>query len=259
MILYFSATGNCRYVAERMAKALGDQAVDIMNLTEYPMDGPSSILLHVKEDRFGIVTPTYVYGLPKAVEDILSCVKIGTDKPVYSFIVATFGTSPGNSGRFADKALERNANDKFNAYYSVKMPDTYTPLFDLSDKEKVSKQNEEAEIQIDRVIELIKQRAQGNYMQRKLPAFLMVTYRPVYNFIRRTSVLHVEESCIGCGLCARNCPEKAIKMCNEKPVWTKKRCQMCLRCLHTCPRFAIQVMGLTKKHGQYTNPHSNLH
>ena len=26
----------------------------------------------------------------------------------------------------------------------------------------------------------------------------------------------------------------------NKPVWVKERCAMCLRCLHRCPKFAIQ-------------------
>ena len=30
MILYFSATGNCKYVAEEIAKALDDRAVSIL-------------------------------------------------------------------------------------------------------------------------------------------------------------------------------------------------------------------------------------
>lgn len=254
MILYFSATGNCKHVAERIAAALDDKAVDIMSLIEYPMDGPSSILLTIHEPYFGIVTPTYVYGLPKVVEDILRCVKLRGKQSFYSFLVATFGTSPGNSGRFADRALQKNGNARLDAYYSVKMPDTYTPFFDLSDEAKVRQQNENADAEIEQVIALIKEQSKGNYMRRKIPAFLMVTYRPIYAFMRQTSLLHVENSCIGCGLCARQCPEKAIAMCDGKPMWTKKQCQMCLRCLHNCPTFAIQVFRLTKKHGQYKHP-----
>ncbi len=30
MILYFSATGNCKYVAERLAKALGEEMLSMM-------------------------------------------------------------------------------------------------------------------------------------------------------------------------------------------------------------------------------------
>ena len=68
--------------------------------------------------------------------------------------------------------------------------------------------------------------------------------------------LHVEDDCIGCGLCARKCPVQAIEIRDGKPVWVKEQCALCLRCLHLCPKFAIQYgNGRTRKHGQYRNPH----
>ena len=56
MILYFSATGNCKYVAERIAAEFDDTAVSIevsngqVNLSENEM--------------LGIVTPVYNWELP---------------------------------------------------------------------------------------------------------------------------------------------------------------------------------------------------
>lgn len=63
----------------------------------------------------------------------------------------------------------------------------------------------------------------------------------------------MEDSCIGCGKCARNCPVSAIAMENKKPVWVKEKCTLCLGCLHRCPVFAIQYGKHTKAHGQYEN------
>ncbi|HOO26860.1 MAG TPA: EFR1 family ferrodoxin, partial [Lachnospiraceae bacterium] len=64
----------------------------------------------------------------------------------------------------------------------------------------------------------------------------------------------VEDTCIGCGLCAEKCPVNAIKIQNGKPVWVREQCVMCLKCLHHCPKFSIQYGRHTKKHGQYRNP-----
>ncbi|WP_250416320.1 EFR1 family ferrodoxin [Methanobrevibacter sp. TLL-48-HuF1] len=67
--------------------------------------------------------------------------------------------------------------------------------------------------------------------------------------------MHIDEKCIGWGLCKNNCPADAIELQMKKPVWIKNECVMCLRCLHLCPNFAIQYDNRTKNHGQYLNPH----
>ena len=68
MILYFSATGNCKYVASRLRAALEQEAVsivDCMQRGEYSFTG----------DQIGIVSPTYFWGLPSIVKE-LSCIAV---------------------------------------------------------------------------------------------------------------------------------------------------------------------------------------
>ena len=130
----------------------------------------------------------------------------------------------------------------------------WTPFFDLSDKEKVAKTNERAELLIDEVVSQIARKETGDFMKNKSPGFAARIYYKFYDRQSTTKHFCVEDTCIGCGLCAKKCPIGAIRITNGKPVWTSDKCVICLGCLHRCPKFSIQYEKNTKKHGQYLNP-----
>ena len=138
--------------------------------------------------------------------------------------------------------------------YSVRMPDNWTPVFDLTNAEEVAEINRKADEEIDGIIRKIKMGVEGDHVGDKLGKFMEVVYPGFYKTLSKTSHLHVEDTCIGCGLCAKNCPVNAIEMKDGKPTWTKKNCAMCLGCLHRCPKFAIQYDDKTRDHGQYLHP-----
>ena len=47
---------------------------------------------------------------------------------------------------------------------------------------------------------------------------------------------------MGCGLCAKNCPMGNLKVENGKVVSLDK-CTMCYRCISSCPKQAITLLG----------------
>ena len=67
-----------------------------------------------------------------------------------------------------------------------------------------------------------------------------------YLFIGRfflAKLFFANNNCDGCGLCARSCSVKAIKMWGQKhpkPFW-KYNCESCMRCAAFCPRNAIEA------------------
>lgn len=251
MILYFSATGNCKYVATRIAEALHDECASIEQQSPHFHLNPGEAL--------GIVTPTNWLELPVLVRDFLQ--KLTLEKSSgehYSFLVATYGTSPGCCGEDA-RAILKKRDVKLDAAFSVRMPDTWTPIFDLSNPQEVARQNEAAEQELENVIKGILEKRSGNFTDHRYPFAIRLIADPFLNYERMTKHFYVESQCIGCGLCAKNCPVKAIEMKDNKPVWVKDRCAVCLRCLHHCPKFAIQYgNGKTKQHGQYRNPHTRV-
>ena len=248
MILYFSATGNSAHVAKRIAAETGDIAVSVTDCYKKQI-----FSFDEKCKTLGIVSPTYSWGLPVIVTEFLQRFDLSY-KPDYIYFIATYGTTPGQTGRFADDILASKGLS-FSAKFSVKMPDTWTPIFDLSNQEKVRRINDRAEPEIDHIVKQIKHFASGDFMKNKLPYLLAkIGHNLEYDSMRKTKHFSVEDSCAQCGLCAKNCPVSVIQIKDRKPEWVKDQCVMCLSCLHHCPKFAIQYGKKTKKHGQYRHP-----
>ena len=70
MIFYFSATGNSKYVAERIAGKTGDRLVSIGSAIK---NDEMSYELAPGED-LGFVTPVYFWGIPEIVHTFLRTV-----------------------------------------------------------------------------------------------------------------------------------------------------------------------------------------
>lgn len=245
MIYYFSATGNSRHVADRLADALNESVTQVLDVLD----------LGIKvDDRLILVYPNYCGGVPSVIREFLQKNIFQISKDAKLILVITYGNNTGASASIASKYFKKNTGRSFDAMYSVKMPDNWTPVFDLTNAEEVAETNAKADEEIDGIIRKIKMGVEGDHVGDKLGKFMEVVYPGFYKTLSKTSHLHVEDTCIGCGLCAKNCPVDAIEMVGGKPTWTKKNCAMCLGCLHRCPKFAIQYDDKTKDHGQYLHP-----
>ena len=91
MILYFSATGNCKYVAARLAEADGQEVLSIVDCIREKR-------FAFEDETIGVISPAYDWGLPSIVKEFLEQAALRTS---YLYFAATYGTTPGAIGAMA--------------------------------------------------------------------------------------------------------------------------------------------------------------
>lgn len=250
MIIYFSATGNNKYLAQQIANDNEEKCISIIKCMKNDIKE-----LNVPENEsLGIIVPTYFLKLPSLVDDFFSKVKINVKPDTYVYCIASYGTTTGYTLGYVKEYLE-DMNIKLNAEFEVTMPDTWTVVFDYTDKEKVRIETDYVEKQLSFIKPFIMDKKETPINPRLNFKKDKENYEKTYEECSQTKHLHVMDNCISCSLCAKDCPINAIEMVDGKPVWIADNCLICLRCLHRCPTFSIQYDDKTQNHGQYTNPH----
>lgn len=250
MIIYFSATGNCKYVAIAISEKTNDKIqsmIQLNNSKEY------TIQLEEKED-LGIIIPTYFWGLPALAKEYLTKMHIETkNKNPYIYAVSTYGTTPGGSIQIIDEILKKKGY-RLNSKYSLRMVDTWTVEFDLTKEENINEFTKDTTKKLDTIIKSITEHKNEELTEKTKGKIFYTMAQFAYELERKTSNFTVDDECISCGMCAKDCPVNAISIENEKPVWKNDKCLICFRCLHRCPTFSIEYKKKTRKNGQYTNP-----
>ena len=93
MVLYFSGTGNSKYIAKRIAEAIQENAVDLNMKIKENDTSP----LQTGRDVI-IVTPTYAWRIPKIVSEWIDKTEFIGGKRIW--FVMNCGSEIGNAAKY---------------------------------------------------------------------------------------------------------------------------------------------------------------
>ena len=233
MILYFSGTGNSKFVAQRIAVALGDK---ILNLNDRIKASDTSLV--ETGERVIIVTPTYAWRIPRIVRDWLLKTELRGAR--LAWFVMTCGSEIGNADRYnRDLCTEKGLACMGTA--QIVMPENYIAMFSAPQADEARQIVAKAEPSIDRAIAAIQRNqpfapTRNNLYDRFMSGPVNLIF---YKFFVNADAFTVSDACISCGQCAKRCPMNNVTLKDGKPVWGKA-CTHCMACICYCPVSAIE-------------------
>jgi len=233
MILYFTGTGNSRYIAEKIAKETEDR---IININDKIKQKDNSF---IKTDgRLIFVVPTYAWRIPGIVKEWILRTEFSDANQVW--FVMNCGSEIGNAAKY-NKELCEYKNFIYMGTAQVIMPENYIAMFDAPDKDEAKQIISIAEPVIDNIIDLIKEGKvfpipRNNLYDRFMSGPVNKIF---YSLFVKADAFKVDDKCIGCDKCEQICPLNNIKIQNAKPVWGKD-CTHCMACICHCPTEAIE-------------------
>lgn len=252
MVFYFTATGNSLYIARQ----LDPEPLSIPQLLK-----KDDAELVFSDETIGIVYPNFGGSQPPVVREFMKRAVLKTE---YLYMVPTFGFRAGTSADTA-KELCDSLGLKLSLVRGLFMVDNYLPNFDIA-----------SELQMDKKVEAQLAALKEDIASRKEEVILMteeekeerrrhIAERRAKQAAERGGkpapdlshgkMFVITDVCIGCGTCAKVCPEGDYEIVNGRAQHNGGFCMNCLACVHNCPVNAFRLAVPEKNpEARYRNP-----
>ena len=127
IILYFTGTGNCLYVARELA----DEHTELLSIPQLVKQGRYTF----EADEIGIVYPVYGHMPPNMVREFIKKAHLEAG---YKFAILTYGNRKCSSVEIWDD-VSRKAGCPFDYITTMIMVDNWLPNFDMNEQIKIDK------------------------------------------------------------------------------------------------------------------------
>jgi ferredoxin len=230
-IVYFSPTGNARYIATRLAKSISDVSSELLALE---FSDPTDL---EKRDDLIIVYSIHAFNPPRTVKRFVRNMPAGIFKRIS---IIGVGCTDSWVNRAASSGLRRNLEKKG---YPILLDEIFAmPLtFVISFPEELIQKL------ISSADEKIRGIANPSAEEMTLIKRISIWSRLIHFLGKAESPaarsfgldLRADSRCTSCGICVANCPEKNIRLNEKSKPKFGMKCLMCMRCIYGCPENAI--------------------
>lgn len=259
--LYFSGTGNTKWVAEKLKNSLikRNHEVDMFSIEEIEVE--DLIEQFKKSDIIGFLYPGYGCDMPKVYEEYLEKfenIKLKENIKAFSIMTAAMYVA---DGAIITKPLCKRIGVELMWANVIIMPcnfDTPVPLFKIPTDKKIVNMKKRALTKIEKMVDRIEK---NEKFYDGGDIFNVVTgkmHRGGWKGAMDKYDIKINESkCISCGKCVKLCPANNLSISEKgQPVKTNGNCSVCLRCINNCPTYAIRMFSTKaeSKYRQYKGP-----
>ena len=237
--VYLSGTGNTRHCLKHFLSVLepGSKLV--------PIEDEHVVKEIMENEEIILAYPTQFSNIPYMIRDFINRnSKIWINKKV--FCLTTMGVFSGDGTGCAARLLKKYGAEIVGGI-QVRMPDA---VCDSKLLKKSITENRRIVLEADNKLEKAAKQILNDHRYPKeglsFADHLMGLFGQRLWFYSKTTgyskKLKISDDCIGCGLCATNCPMKNLSIRDGKAI-SKGRCTMCYRCISSCPKKAVTLLG----------------
>lgn len=244
MVIFFSGTGNSRYVAEQLAERCKEALLDLTRVFRGEQEPELT-----GEKKLIFVCPTYAYRIPRLVSDWIE--RTALPEGAAAWFIMTCGSGIGHADSY-NRELCGKKELRYMGTAKIIMPENYITMFRAPTESEAKRILSRAEPFIRRAAETVAADAQlpagrVTLIDRALSAAVNPAFYPLSVNDR---AYYAKDSCTLCGKCVKLCPLKNITMENGKPHWNGN-CTQCMACICACPAEAIEYGKKTEGKRRY--------
>ena len=245
LTLYFSGTGNSKYIAELFCCYMNAQCHSIEEIIDFDQ-------LIAQHEEICFCYPIYGSRVPRIMREFIGR-HIESLKNKKLIIFCTQLIFSGDGARVFTDMFPKNHVKVIYAEHFF-MPNNVCNLFllPLESDEKIKKYITRAERKMQLVCQNIQNgiiKKRGFYIISRILGLAQGLFLPGIEKRALNSVM-INSNCTQCGLCVAICPMKNFEKQDGK-ILTKNNCTICYRCINKCPEKAIAVFLKSKIKKQY--------